>query len=61
MASQQGAVSLIWGSGSLTEVLWYPFSGWKFWVPAASINFYAVPLQMQVGDLCEVCYFNCVI
>ena len=23
-------------------------NGWKFWVPAASINFYAVPLQHQV-------------
>jgi hypothetical protein len=24
-------------------------AGWKFWVPAASLNFYAVPLQYQVG------------
>ena len=23
-------------------------AGWKFWVPAASINFWAVPLQHQV-------------
>jgi len=23
-------------------------NGWKFWVPAASVNFYAVPLQSQV-------------
>ena len=23
-------------------------NGWKFWVPAASVNFYAVPLQHQV-------------
>jgi protein Mpv17 len=23
-------------------------NGWKFWVPAASVNFYAVPLQFQV-------------
>lgn len=23
-------------------------AGWKFWVPAASLNFYAVPLQYQV-------------
>ena len=23
-------------------------AGWKFWVPAASINFYFVPLQHQV-------------
>ncbi|WIA08168.1 hypothetical protein OEZ85_007622 [Tetradesmus obliquus] len=23
-------------------------NGWKFWVPAASLNFYAVPLQQQV-------------
>lgn len=22
--------------------------GWKFWVPAASINFFAIPLQHQV-------------
>lgn len=26
-------------------------NGWKFWVPAASINFYFVPLQHQVGPL----------
>lgn len=24
-------------------------NGWKFWVPAATINFVAVPLQYQVG------------
>jgi len=24
------------------------FAGWKFWIPAASINFIAVPLQQQV-------------
>ncbi len=24
-------------------------AGWKFWVPAASINFWIVPLQRQVG------------
>lgn len=23
-------------------------NGWKFWVPAASINFYFIPLQHQV-------------
>jgi protein Mpv17 len=23
-------------------------AGWKFWVPAASLNFYAVPLKQQV-------------
>jgi hypothetical protein len=23
-------------------------AGWKFWVPAASVNFYFVPLQQQV-------------
>ena len=23
-------------------------NGWKFWVPAASVNFYAIPLQWQV-------------
>lgn len=23
-------------------------AGWKFWIPAASINFYAVPLKYQV-------------
>lgn len=23
-------------------------NGWKFWVPAAAINFYAVPLPWQV-------------
>lgn len=22
--------------------------GWKFWIPAASINFYCVPIQAQV-------------
>lgn len=32
------------------------FTGWKFWVPAASINFVAVPLQHQVlyMSLCGV-------
>ena len=24
-------------------------NGWKFWVPAATVNFVAVPLQHQVG------------
>ena len=23
-------------------------NGWKFWVPASAVNFYAVPLQYQV-------------
>lgn len=23
-------------------------NGWKFWIPAASINFYCIPIQMQV-------------
>jgi len=23
-------------------------NGWKFWVPAASINFYAIPVEKQV-------------
>jgi protein Mpv17 len=23
-------------------------AGWKFWVPAASLNFYGVPLKQQV-------------
>ncbi len=25
-----------------------PCAGWKFWIPAASINFYCVPLKYQV-------------
>lgn len=24
--------------------------GWKFWIPAASINFYCVPIQAQVRE-----------
>lgn len=24
-------------------------NGWKFWIPAATVNFVAVPLQYQVG------------
>jgi hypothetical protein len=23
-------------------------NGWKFWIPAASLNFYAIPLEYQV-------------
>jgi protein Mpv17 len=26
----------------------FTLAGWNFWVPAASLNFYAVPLQHQV-------------
>lgn len=31
-----------------TDLLPTMVNGWKFWVPAASVNFYAVPLQYQV-------------
>ena len=30
-------------------------NGWKFWVPAATVNFVAVPLQHQVGGRCWCC------
>ncbi|KAL4420179.1 hypothetical protein ABPG77_008315 [Micractinium sp. CCAP 211/92] len=29
-------------------------NGWKFWIPAASINFFFMPLQFQVGP-CNAC------
>ncbi len=31
-----------------TDMLPTMQNGWKFWVPAASINFFAIPLQYQV-------------
>ncbi|GFR48879.1 hypothetical protein Agub_g10821 [Astrephomene gubernaculifera] len=35
--------------GKLRNDLWPTMvNGWKFWIPAASINFYCVPLQYQV-------------
>lgn len=36
-------------------------AGWKFWVPAASLNFYAVPLQYQVGLDVEHAPADCVL
>jgi hypothetical protein len=31
-----------------TDLLPTMITGWKFWIPAASLNFYAIPLAHQV-------------
>ena len=35
-------------SDTETDLATTAVNGWKFWVPASAVNFYAVPLQYQV-------------